>query len=78
MAKKGTAKLNRLIEREFRKAIPIKVIREFRSQKDGSEVEVIYVMLGDTRYRMALAEHQMTFSALGQPLLTIDMPDDMV
>lgn len=73
---KGVKRQNQIIEREFRKAIQLRVEREWRPSKDGGEVEVLYVILGETRYKMAPNEDGFFFTALAQPTVSFPIPED--
>lgn len=75
--RKGELKQNRIIEREFRKALQLKVVREWRPHGDGSEIQVIYVIVGDTRYKMKPEnDESFFFTALAQPSVLFPIPED--
>lgn len=77
MRGKGEKKTNQIIEREFRKALTLRIVREWRPQGDGSELEVLYVLVGETRYKLTPSAEGFFFTALGQPSVTFPFPEDL-
>ena len=70
--RKRVKRMNAIIEREFRKHLPFRVVREERNDH-----EYIYVLVGETRYKCALEQKdEFFFTALGQPSISFPVPED--